>query len=801
MSKYGYFDDKNCEYVITNPNTPQPWTNYSGDRKYGAVYSNNAAGYSFTRSAATGRLLRFSYVSPMASQPGRYFYLRDAADGDFWSAGWLPVAKPLDKFEYECRMGTAYMTITSRYRDIVAEATYFVPLGQEFEYWVLKITNTGQTARNLDVFSYAEFTSVWDIMHDEFNQQYANAISLCKLQDGMAAGGNMVNLPFDPNFGERHQSRWWYMMQAGELEVKGYDFERESFLGSNGSYSNPQAVISGTCSNSEAYGDTSCVAFQSGINLAPGENKELIILMGAGKAEKVGVKIRQEFGSSEAAAAEFAKLKSYWHGRLGKIIVDSPDPAFNSMVNVWNAYNALMTFEWSRTCSLVYNGIDRDGFGFRDTVQDILGVLPSIPKEAKERLKLMLSGQESLGGAQPVVDPVFFKAGKMPKVDPGIQRADDCLWFFNTVPAYVNETGDVDFYREVVSFADAGAGTVFEHLRKALEFNLAHLGKNGLACGLIADWNDCIKLGANGESIFVSLQLRLGLKVYAEIAEFLGEKAEAEWAEKNLADLDAAIQKYTWDGEWFIRAIPEDGSVFGSKNCEEGQIFLNPQSWSVISGAATDEQAEKAMESVDKLLASDYGCMLHSSSYRKISREIMHAVVYLPGVKENGSIFQHPQGWAVIADCILGQGDRAYRHFRSYLPAAQNEQADIRQTEPYVYAQWTHAPESPFYGRSRVPWLSGTATWSYFAATQYILGIRPELNGLRIDPCIPATWKNLSVKRIFRGKNLNITIKNPHGKEKGISKLILDGKETINGSLLPLEKISDGMNIEAVMCG
>jgi len=799
MMKYGYFDDERAEYVITRPDTPQPWTNYSGDRTYGTIYSHHAGGYSFAHSPSKGRLLRYSYVTPPGAQAGRYFYLRDKADGDFWSVSWLPVAKPLDRFESACRMGTAYITLESRYRDIEATATYFVPLHHEFEYWLLEVRNTGDTPRELDAFTYAEFASVWDIFHDEFNQQYANAIARCTWVDGMASVASMPHLPQCEAFGERHQSRWWYMCQAGAVTPHAYDLDRTSFLGANGTYAAPERVVQGGCGNVEAYGDTACGAFQSRLQLAPGETKTLVVLLGVGAAETVGHRVRETYASPERAKSELEKLKDHWHARLGKVSVQSPDPAFNHMLNVWGAYNALMTFEWSRSCSLVYTGIDRDGFGYRDTVQDILGVLSAIPAEAKQRLSLMISGQESLGGAQPVVDPIAFVPGQMPRTDVNAQRADDCLWLFNSVPAYVAETGDINFYQTVIPFADEGEGSVYEHLRRAIQFSLRHRGKRGLACGLLADWNDCIKLGFKGESVFVSLQLRYALKVFADIATLFHESADVDWALDELDQLDAALQEHAWDGAWFIRAFAESGTIFGSKTSPEGQIFLNPQSWAVISGAATPEQAESAMRQADERLGSPCGLALHDSAYADTDCRVMHAVVYLKGAKENGGIFQHTQGWAVMADCMLGHGDRAYRHFRAYLPAAQNEQADIRQVEPYVYAQWTHAANSPLHGRSRVPWLSGTAAWSYFVATHYILGLRPEPTGLRIDPCVPKEWTSFSMKRTFRSKQLTIHVKNPGGCERGVQHLALDDGTVIADSLLPLEQIRDGMQVTLVM--
>ncbi|MCC5845493.1 MAG: N,N'-diacetylchitobiose phosphorylase [Verrucomicrobia bacterium] len=799
MTQFGYFDDAAREYVITRPDTPQPWTNYSGDRRYGAVYSHHATGYAFTHSPSKGHLLRYSFVAPPASQPGRYFYLRDAEDGDFWSASWRPVAKPLSDYKSTCHMGTAYMVLRSEYRQIAMETSYFVPLGQEFEMWLLRVTNRGSTQRELDVFSYAEFSSVWDVVLDEFNQQYANAVSQCQLVDGMAGCGNMPHLPVKEDFGAPDQSRWCYMLQAGDVAPCGFDFERDRFLGSSGSYAAPEAVLRGACSQSEAYADTACGVFQSRLSLAPGESKSLVVILGAGRAETVGRTVRETFGSVARAEEELRKLKAHWHGRLNHVTAETPDPAFNSMLNVWGAYNALMTFEWSRSCSLVYSGLGRDGFGYRDTVQDILGVLPSIPELARERLLLMLSGQESAGGAQPVVDPVFFKPGTMPKMDPARQRADDCLWLFNTVPAYVAETGDRGFYQRVVPFADSGEGTVLEHLRRALDFSLHYRGEHGLTCGLHADWNDCLILGFRGESVFVSLQLRLALDTYARIADAEKLPEEAAWARKQLAEVDGALQRHAWDGAWFRRAITEDGTLVGSAQSPEGQIFLNPQSWSVLSGAATPEQAEAAMEAVDRRLVTGYGLALHDSPYEKTGVQQVQSVLYLKGVKENAGVFQHTQGWAVIADCMLGHGARAYRNFRAYLPAAQNDRAEIREIEPYVYAQWTHTHKSPKHGRSRLPWLSGTAAWSYFAATHHILGLRPEENGLRIDPCIPPEWTAFTMSRVFRRQRIHISVDNPRGVERGVMCLRFEDGRELSGGFLPLNEVRDDLRVTAVM--
>jgi cellobiose phosphorylase len=431
-------------------------------------------------------------------------------------------------------------------------------------------------------------------------------------------------------------------------------------------------------------------------------------------------------------------------------------------------------------------------------VQDFLGVTGMIPELVRERLILMLSGQDSSGGAQPEIRPWSHVPGKMKPTPAANYRSDDCQWFFNSVPAYVAETGDLDFYKLTIPYADKGKASVFGHLRRALEFNLERTGRNGLPCGLLADWNDCLKLGYKGESVFVTFQVRFGLKTYAEIAAQLGKPQEQRWALGELKKLDRKIARVCWDGKWFIWAIGEDGTVFGTHKRKEGQIYLNTQCWAVLSGAASPRQAETALASVKKRLASEYGVALSNPPFDKTSVKVMRAVLFNPGNKENGGIFSHTQSWAVLAEIAQGDGDQAYSYYRAFMPAAQNDQAEVREIEPYVHCQSTHAPASKKYGHSRVPWLSGTASWSHFTATQYILGIRPEVGGLRIDPCIPKNWPGFSVKRLFRGKRIEIEVTNPAGVSRGVVSLTVDGRP-VEGSLLDFKHLRDGSKVIAIM--
>jgi len=474
---------------------------------------------------------------------------------------------------------------------------------------------------------------------------------------------------------------------------------------------------------------------------------------------------------------------------LGSLEVETPDEEFNHTINTWGLYNSLITFAWSRAASLVYNG-ERDGLGFRDSVQDILGVVAAIPEESRQRLELMLTGQVSTGGAMPVIKPFEHKPGFEKPPAPAEYRSDDCLWFFNAVPAYVNETGDLEFYSKVLPYANEGEATVFAHLRKALEFNLERTGRNGLPCGLLADWNDCLKLGYNGESLFVAFQLRLGLTVYAETAGKLHMPKESAWAMAEREKLDAAIQDCAWDGHWFIWAIGEDGNVYGTDKYPEGQVYLNTQVWAVLSGAASPEQARICLETVHERLATPFGLMLCAPPFVKSSIEVMRAVVFNPGIKENAGIFNHTQGWGVMAECLLGRGDRAFEYYRAAMPAAYNTRAEVRQSEPYVQAQTTYSTYSPRAGNTRTSWLTGAAAWSYFSAAHYILGIRPQIDGLYLDPCIPSSWDGFTAKRRFRSSDYRIIVHNPAHVCHGVVRMLLDGKE-LQGKLIPLTSGTD----------
>jgi N,N'-diacetylchitobiose phosphorylase len=795
--QFGSFDDKNKEYVIRRPDTPRSWSNYLGSTEYGAIITNNAGGYSFYQSAAQGRFTRLRFNTLPMDQPGRYIYIHEKDSKDFWSASWQPVGKPLKEYKSECRHGTAYTKISSEYSSIKTETLYFVPLGKLYECWLVKVTNTGRKKRNLKLFTYVEYANNWNIYQDQINLQYSQFIMKMDVVDNIIDHGTNVMMPYGKDKVEGvEQARHSFLAIAGAA-VKGYDTDRNIFLGTYRTYANPVVVERGRCKNTIAVGDNSCGVLQVDVSLKPGESKELVVLMGIGTAAIEGKNAIKESGNPKSAREEFEKLKSFWHSRLHGMTAVTPDKELNSMLNVWNPFNCLITYAWSRAASLIYTG-ERDGLGYRDTVQDMLGVLHTIPDEVRERLELMITGQASTGGAMPVVKPFTHKPGHEKAPAEEEYRSDDCMWLFNAIPAFVKETGDIPFYNKVLPYADKGEDTVLGHMKRAIQFNLDRSGIHGLPCGLLVDWNDCLALGHDGETVFVAFQLRYALKTFIEVCEMLGKSDEKQWAQERLNALDENIEKHAWDGEWYLRAYRADGLKFGSKENDEGSIFFEPQPWAIMSGHTTGEKAEQLVDAVDRRLMTKYGLMLTDPPAEKVDPKVIKSRLFNKGMKENGAIFCHTQSWGVIAKAMLGRGDQAYDLYRKFMPSAYNTKAELREIEPYVYNQFIHSKYSPRYGAGRLPWLSGTASWAYYTITQYILGIQPDYAGLKIDPCMPSKWKEIKITRVFRKKNFNIVIKNPNGVQKGVKRLTLNGEE-ISGNLIPPERMKEENEVLVIM--
>lgn len=796
--QYGYFDLKNKEYVIDHPDTPAPWVNYLGSPEYGAMISNNAAGYSFVKSGANGRISRFRFNSMMAL-PGRYLYLRDNDTADYWSASWQPVGKSLDTYQSVCRHGTAYTVISANYADISSEVTYYVPIGATYEVWRAVVTNNSDKPHKLSAFGFVEFTNDNNYEQDQVNLQYTLFITRTSFE------GNKILQHINENSGKdetgsNHRERFFGMVGA---PISGYNGSLDSFIGPYRTYSNPIAVEQGKCSGEMNYNTNACGALQSDLVLAPGESKELIYVLG----QKDNAQANEILASYETAGkvdGEVEALKAYWHGKLNHFQVNTPSESFNNMINVWNAYQCFITFIWSRAASFVYCGL-RNGYGYRDTVQDIQGIIHLDPELAADKIRFMLSAQVDNGGGLPLVkfdhnaghentpdDPEYVKETGHPSY-----RADDALWLFPTIRKYVGESGNQAFYDEVIVYANCGEDTVYDHLKNAIRFSMERLGDHHMPAGLHADWNDCLRLGKKGESTFVAFQLYYAMSMMRELATQRGDDAYITYLDKVQKELGDALEA-CWNEDRFIRGIREDGVVVGAKKDPEASMWLNPQSWSVISGFASKDQSEQAMQSVADLLDTPYGAKLLDPPYvdHYFDGALMH--IFNPDTKENGGIFSQSQGWLILAESLLGHGDAAFRYFEESSPASMNDKAEQRVLEPYVHGQFTESTASPYAGRSHVHWLTGTASTVMVGCVEGICGMRPDANGLHICPSIPAAWDGFTMEKIFRGKKLSIAVQNPNHVQSGVVFLTLNGN-AMDGDYIPANALSDQNAVTVVL--
>lgn len=790
---YGFFDLADKEYVITRPDTPAPWVNYLGDPEYGAIISNNASGYSFVKSGANGRILRYRFNSDMAL-PGRYIYIRDNDLNDYWSASWQPVGKPLDKYKSECRHGTAYTVITSEYADIKSETTYYVPYGKTYEVWRTKITNNSDKKRNLSTFGFVEFTNEDNYEQDQVNLQYSLFISKTEFKD------NKILQTISGNSEKDCRNRFFGMVGADITASCG---NLSDFIGSYRTYSNPVAVEKGKCSNTMNYNSNSCGALQSDITLKAGETVELVYILGQRNNEQAD-EILNQYKQSGKVDSEIKQLKDYWHGQLSNFRVETPSDEFNNMINVWNAYQCFITFIWSRAASFVYCGL-RNGYGYRDTVQDIQGIIHLNPELACDKIRFMLSAQVDNGGGLPLVkfnhnaghentpdDPEYVKETGHPSY-----RADDALWLFPTIVKYIGESGNKAFLDEVIVYANGGEDSVYNHLKKAIDFSMNHLGNHDMPAGLHADWNDCLRLGAKGESTFVAFQLYYAMNVIKDMAKDKNDTEYITYINNAQNKLAESLEK-CWDDDRFIRGIREDGIIVGAKKDPEANMWLNPQSWGVISGFSNKEQAEKSMNSVHEILNTPYGAKLLDPPYQKhyFDGALMH--IFNDDTKENGGIFSQSQGWLILAESLLGHGNRAFEYFLESSPASMNDKAEIRVMEPYVHGQFTESRLSPYEGRSHVHWLTGTASTVMVGCVEGICGMRPDADGLEISPSIPSEWNGFKIEKNFRGKKLNINVDNSAHVESGVKSVTLNGVE-LDSNYIPAEKLADTNNITVVL--
>jgi cellobiose phosphorylase len=812
--KYGYFDDKNREYVITRPDTPLPWINYLGCQSYFGILSSTAGGYSYYRDARLRRITRSRYNNVPLDFGGRYIYLRDNKSGEYWSPSWMPTRGDLE--DYSCRHGMGYSTISSKYRGIAASTRYFVPLDENLEIWQLTLTNNRLAPVELSAFSSIEFC-LWDAQDDSTNFQRNFSIGQVEIDDEV--------IYHKTEYRERRNHFAWF---ACSEPLAGFDTQREAFLGVWRGWDKPAAVERGESSNSIAYGWSPIGSHHVRVKLKPGETRQIIFVLGyhdnpvdekfdppnSQTVNKKTVKpVIAKYRDRANVDAAFERLSAYWDGLLGIYQVNTPDIHTNRMVNIWNAYQCMATFNMSRSASTFESGIGR-GLGFRDSNQDLLGFVHMVPERARERILDLAATQLPTGGAYHQYQPLTKKGNN----DVGGNFNDDPHWLIVGVAAYLKETGDWSILDEPVAF-DSAPGTeqpLYEHLRRSFRYTLERLGPHGLPLIGRADWNDCLNLncfseepgqsfqtttskdGKVAESVFIAGLFVLAAKELAAIATRRGLKDEAKTCLDEAARMDDAVRKHGWDGEWFLRAYDDFGRKIGSKECEEGKIFIESQGFCVLAGIGLEDgMARTALDSVRKHLATPHGIVLQQPAYSRYYIEYGEISSYPPGYKENAGIFCHNNPWVIIAETMMGNGDAAHDYYSRINPSAREAISNVHRCEPYVYAQMIAGRDAPTHGEAKNSWLTGTAAWNYYAITQWILGIRPEYEGLRVEPVLPERWQGFSVTRKFRGATYRIAVSRKGAGNK--VSLKVDGK-AIDGTVVPPAK--DGkkeVKVEAIL--
>ncbi|WP_299019022.1 N,N'-diacetylchitobiose phosphorylase [uncultured Photobacterium sp.] len=784
--KYGYFDNDNREYVITRPDIPAPWTNYLGTENFCTVISHNAGGYSFYNSPEYNRITKFR-PNATFDRPGHYVYLRDDISGDYWSISWQPVAKSLEEAKYEVRHGLSYSRFKCEYNGITAQKTLFVPKGEDAEIWDIVLKNDSDQPRTISTFSFVEF-SFSHIQSDNQNHQMSLYSSGTSYNDGV--------ILYDLYYNTCEYEGFYYL--ASSFDPDSYDGQRDSFIGMYRDEANPVAVENGRCSNHVQTCYNQCGTLHKQFTLQPGEEVRFNIILGIGKDE--GAKLREKYQDFTKVDAAFAAIKEHWNSRCNKFQVKSPNEGLDTMINAWTLYQAETCVVWSRFASFIEVG-GRTGLGYRDTAQDAISVPHSNAAMTRKRLVDLLRGQVKAGYGLHLFDPDWFDPekedvapSKSPTVVPtpsdedkihGIRDtcSDDHLWLVPTICKYVMETGEESFFEEIIPYADDGDATVYEHMKAALNFSAEHVGQTGICKGLRADWNDCLNLGG-GESSMVSFLHFWALQEFIELAKFLGKEADVQKYTEMAANVREACETHLWDDEggWYIRGLTKNGDKIGTAQQEEGRIHLESNTLAVLSGLASQERGERAMDAVDENLFSEYGLHLNAPSFATPNDDIGFVTRVYQGVKENGAIFSHPNPWAWVAEAKLGRGDRAMKFYDSLNPYNQNDIIEKRIAEPYSYVQFIMGRDHQDHGRANHPWLTGTSGWAYFAVTNFILGVQTGFSGLSVDPCIPTDWPEFEVTREWRGATFNIKVENPNHVSKGVKSITLNG-ESIEGAI------------------
>ncbi len=772
--RYGRFDDEQREYVVERVDAPQSFTNYLGTKTLGAVVNQNAGGYIWNGSPQFHRMTRFRPNGVPMDRPGHYVYVRDDDSEKYWSLSWQPVGLPLDKARYECRHGLNYSTYSCDHESIHGAQTLFIPLDDDAEIWEVRLRNNDTKTRHLSVYGYCEF-SFHHIDMDNQNFQMSLYATGSRYVDGTVE----YELHYEENSHE---------FFTASFEPDGFDSLRDSFIGDYRTETNPIAVEKGQMSGSVELGGNHCGALQKRLTLEPGAEVRLRFLLGTGDA-KVASQIRAKY-TDEYTAQAFVALRGYWDEKLSQLQVTTPNGAMNTSLNLWNLYQSQVNVSFSRFASFIEVG-GRTGLGYRDTAQDAMCIPHADPGMCKKRIEQLLHGQVSMGYGLHLFDPAWFEPGagqsfNSPTVVPtpdkssmihGLEDtcADDALWLIPAIAEYIRETGEKDFLQKVIPYADQGEATVYDHMKAILEFSFTQVGQNGICKGLRADWNDCLNL-KGGESAMVSFLLLWAVNHFQDMAQLAGKPEDGQHYMEKAEAMKKTCQDVLWDGDWFRRGITYNNKPIGTHTATEGKVHLESNTWAVIGGAATRQQGLSAMDAVDEYLFTPYGLMLNAPSFVTPDDSIGFVTRVYSGVKENGAIFSHSNPWAWVAETMLGRGTQAMKQYNALLPELQNDMMEIRQAEPYSYCQFIMGRDHTAFGRARHPFMTGSAGWSYYAATRYILGIRPQLNELVIDPCIPAEWDGFTATRKWSGATYHITVENPGHIEKGVARIIVDGQ-------------------------